>query len=537
MLSDANQLASQLSGQGSMWQKPFAHPEPRVAVERASAWFTAYPLSFIPARDFSPGSPTPRCGVRSRRSESTPCTGKGADFRLAEIGYAEYPGMYHMVAIDPQEWDLLPDVPAGVDSVNLDASAEHRLARAGDIIGELQRDANGFLGVEKSAEDLPAWSEAHLLSEAANHLIASMVRKMGAFSFQELNLAIDDIKSMGESGADLSYDFVNRPAYHHALVTGDTEFLRLTLNTALRLGINPASLVHALQNHDELTFELVHFSTSHEDDVYEFARAEMTGAERVRSDLCGGLTGTEALYNRVFTTNGIACTTAGVIAAVLGICDPRCSERRTDRRDQARASAARHVQRSSAWRVRPVRLGPVRDADAARRRGCRSDRAGGHALDQSWRPRSQRCQPASDALERRPSGCAGLYGSLPEQLDDENSFAHGLRRILEVRRRHRLAIASQVDVPDVSHKAMLVLVHELPSQSLQITALNFSPQALTGTIRSEHLMPGARVTDMFSDEEAGFVDDLHSFSLELSGYGGIALLLHPPIASESASAP
>ena len=139
--------------------------------------------------------------------------------------------------------------------------ALHALADLG--AGGLRLDANGFLGVEKTAEDEPAWSEGHPLSEAANHLIASMIRKMGGFSFQELNLAMDDIKSMGASGADLSYDFVNRPAYHHALVTGDTEFLRLTLNLARELGIDPASLVHALQNHDELTHELVHFSTRH----------------------------------------------------------------------------------------------------------------------------------------------------------------------------------------------------------------------------------------------------------------------------------
>ena len=98
----------------------------------------------------------------------------------------------------------------------------------------LRLDANGFLGVEKSAEGgAPAWSEGHPLSEAANQMIASMVRKVGGFTFQELNLAIDDIKNTGEPGADLSYDFVSRPAYHHALVTGDTEFLRLTLNARL----------------------------------------------------------------------------------------------------------------------------------------------------------------------------------------------------------------------------------------------------------------------------------------------------------------
>ena len=106
--------------------------------------------------------------------------------------------------------------------------ALHSLGDLGS--GALRLDANGFLGVEKSSEDSPAWSEGHPLSEAANQLIASMVRKVGGFTFQELNLTIDDIKSGSERGADLSYDFVNRPAYHHAMATGDTEFLRLTLN-------------------------------------------------------------------------------------------------------------------------------------------------------------------------------------------------------------------------------------------------------------------------------------------------------------------
>ena len=155
--------------------------------------------------------------------------------------------------------------------------------------GALRLDANGFLGVEKStAEDNPAWSEGHPLSEAANHLIASMVRKVGGFTFQELNLTIDDIRQTGEAGADLSYDFINRPAYHHALATADTEFLRLTLRTSLELGVDPASLVHALQNHDELTYELVHWSTGHRDDIYTYKGEEITGEElgaSVRADL------------------------------------------------------------------------------------------------------------------------------------------------------------------------------------------------------------------------------------------------------------
>ena len=62
-------------------------------------------------------------------------TGKGADFRLAEMGYGDYPGIYHMVAIAPDDWHLLPDVPDGRDSVNLDARPRRALERAGYIIG------------------------------------------------------------------------------------------------------------------------------------------------------------------------------------------------------------------------------------------------------------------------------------------------------------------------------------------------------------------------------------------------------------------
>jgi trehalose synthase len=458
MLYDANTISGQFSGQGSMWQNPYANPSPEKAVHTAPVWFTAYPMSLVT----KPGSsflgtladpelwstfeqigitaihtgpvkraggldgwkPTPSVDGHfdriSTQIDSTfgteadfrrMCeiaaehggtiiddivpghTGKGPDFRLAEMKVGDYPGIYHMVEIPEEDWHYLPDVPPGRDSLNLDVETEDRLAKAGYIIGQLQRvifhapgvkdtnwsvtapvvgpdgvarrwvylhyfkegqpsinwldptfagmrlvigdalhsigdlgsgalrlDANGFLGVEKSAEGLPAWSEGHPLSHAANHVIAGMVRKVGGFTFQELNLTMEDIRDTGRVGADLSYDFVNRPAYHHALATGSTEFLRLTLRTSLETGVEPVSLVHALQNHDELTYELVHWATLHRDDVYPFRHQQVTGAElaeTIRADLTQHLTG-EADYNRVFTTNGIACTSASVIAAIQG---------------------------------------------------------------------------------------------------------------------------------------------------------------------------------------------------------------------------
>src|SRR5437660_262620 len=66
-------------------------------------------------------------------------SGKGADFRLAERRYGDYPGLYHMVEIRPKDWGLLPAVPAGKDSINLGPAAVDALKAAGYIVGQLPR--------------------------------------------------------------------------------------------------------------------------------------------------------------------------------------------------------------------------------------------------------------------------------------------------------------------------------------------------------------------------------------------------------------
>jgi hypothetical protein len=125
---------------------------------------------------------------------------------------------------------------------------------------------------------------------------------------------------------------------------------------------------------------------------------------------------------------------------------------------------------------------------------------------------------------KMPAG-RSLYGSLPEQLAEPDSFASRLARVIEVRRAYGIATAEQIDVPDVSNKAQLVMVHRLGDGRLQITVLNFSGAALSGSVRSEFLPPQAVVTDMFTGEEVAVVDDLRSFSLELGAYEGTSLLV------------
>jgi len=531
-------------------------------------------------------------------------TGKGPDFRLAEMGVGDYPGIYHMVEIPPEDWQLLAGVPPGTDSVNLDGEAEGRLQRAGYIVGRLQRvifqdpgvkdtnwsatapvtgpdgverrwvylhyfkdgqpsinwldptfagmrlvigdalhalghlgaaalrlDANGFLGVEKSAEGgAPAWSEGHPLSDAVNQLIASMVRKVGGFTFQELNLSFDEIKKTAERGADLSYDFVNRPAYAHAMATGDTEFLRLTMNAALQHGLQPIRLVHALQNHDELTYELVHFATGHKDDTFRFRRAELTGGElavKIRSELIERLTGEAGPYNATFTTNGIASTTATIIAAALGYPDlTNLSQAQVERIKQAHLLLAMF----NAWQPGVFAVSGwdlcgmlTLDRSKVPRLLASGDtrwihRAAYDLMD--YRPE------ASESPSKMPRGIS-LYGSLPHQLRDPNSFASRLRDILAVRTRHGIATAVQVEVPEVSDKAMLVMVHRLDTRRMQVTVLNFSSQPIAGSITSQHLAPGAAVIDMVTDQVIAEVDHDHTFPVWLEPHQGLSLVTNP----------
>ncbi|HEX5859026.1 MAG TPA: maltose alpha-D-glucosyltransferase [Microbacterium sp.] len=535
-------------------------------------------------------------------------TGKGADFRLAEMGYKDYPGIYHMIEIPPEDWAFLPEVPDGADSVNLDPATEHQLAEHGYIIGALQRvifytpgvketnwsatapvigpdgvtrrwvylhyfkqgqpsinwldptfagmrlvigdalhslgelgtsalrlDANGFLGVEKSAEGLPAWSEGHPLSHAANHIIAGMVRKVGGFTFQELNLTIEDIRDTGAVGADLSYDFIGRPGYHHALATGQTEFLRLALTTSLRLGVQPVQLVHGLQNHDELTYELVHWATRHEDEAFAFRGRDISGsqlAEEVRADLTESLTGT-ADYNRVFTQNGIACTTTSLIAATRGIArlDDITEQDVPAIRDAHLLLCAYNAWQPgvfalSGWDLTGMLTVPADEvADLLAAGDTRWIERGAHDL-LDVDPKATR------SAVGMPRGRA-LYGALPAQLDDPASFASRLARILDLRREHGIATASQIDIPEVAHAGMLVLVHRLDNGDphadapMQVTVLNFSPEPTEGTVRSEQLVPGSDVVDAASGDELGRVDDLRSFSVSLPAYGAVFLLVQP----------
>jgi trehalose synthase len=134
---------------------------------------------------------------------------------------------------------------------------------------------------------------------------------------------------------------------------------------------------------------------------------------------------------------------------------------------------------------------------------------------------------ATESTSKMPKAPA-LYGSLAEQLADESSFASQLRAILAARARHGLATAQQLDIPAVSNKGMLVMVHRL-AESDQVTVLNFANTTVSGSVRSDHLRPGSTVIDMITSAPVGEVDDLHSLYVVLQPHEGRSLLVVPPV--------
>jgi trehalose synthase len=252
----------------------------------------------------------------------------------------------------------------------------------------------------------------------------------------------------------------------------------------------------------------------------------------IRSDLTKGLIGSQSPYNLVFTTNGIACTAATVIAATLGISDLNLiDEIGPIRRAHLMLVMFNALQPGvfalSGWDLCGMLTLPPSDIPQLL--------AGG---DTRWIHRAAHDlmghnESATKSMAGMPRG-RSLYGSIPEQLSDETSFLRQLQAILRVRSHYGIATSRQIDIPEVSHHGMLVMVHQLDADGLyQLTVLNFANEHIAGTVRSDKLPPGGRVSDMFSGNEFAVVDDLHSFSVEMPPHHGMALLVEMTNATET----
>jgi len=236
----------------------------------------------------------------------------------------------------------------------------------------------------------------------------------------------------------------------------------------------------------------------------------------------------------VFTQNGIACTTTSLIAATQGFerLDDITEEAIPAIRD-AHLLLAKYnawqpgVFALSGWDLTGMLTVPADEVDELIASGdTRWIERGAHDLLGA----SPDATTSSAGMPRGRS----LYGSLPSQIEQPDSFVNGLAEVLTIRREQGIATATQLDVPHVAHPGMLVLVHRLDEGDasaedarMQVTVLNFSREQIEGTVHSEALPTQCEVIDAAKGESIGIVDDLHSFSVSLPPYGGLFLTVEP----------
>lgn len=404
-------------------------------------------------------------------------------------------------------------------------------------VAGLRLDAVPFLGIEPVADDVATWHYQHPLSVWGTDYLAFLARRLGGWTFHELNVSLERLRVYTRNGPDLSYDFFTRTQVVHSLLIGDAALLRQAYRFLQQTGVEPVSLVHDLQNHDEITYQLVELE-HRSDEIMTLDGREFTGRQlrqRILNEMRAKAAGLAAPHNRLYRPqrDGVATTFPGFVAASLGIVDPYHAtpdQVEQIKRGHLLLAAANAMQPGvfslSSWDlVGALPLPEASVADRLQDQDYRWINRGGVDL-LGVNPEAAR---SAYGLPRAKA----LYGPLPEQLRDPNSFASRLKQMLEARRRYQIALGTLVAVPDVRHSSLCALVFKLPgNDAYAVTALNFGRHAVCEPIDLAALekcgsrpVAGRKFFDAITGAVEGTIGEDRRVEIKLAPLAAKALIL------------
>ena len=252
-----------------------------------------------------------------RKSSGWSATGEieGVDGKLRRWVYLHYfkPGQPVLDWLDPS--CAAQQVVAG------------NVVRVLDSLGAkvVRLDAVPFLGIEPKPDSPTAFHFQHPLSILDTNYLAFLTRRLGGWTYQELNAPVATVKQFLAEGPDLSYDFFTRTEGLHALLTGDAALLRQAYGVLVADQLQPLRLVHDLQNHDEITYQLAALD-ARGDETVQFHGRPIAGRNlkaQILDEMRSKAAGAAAPYNLLYrpTKDGVATTYAGFVAAAMGIRD------------------------------------------------------------------------------------------------------------------------------------------------------------------------------------------------------------------------
>lgn len=211
----------------------------------------------------------------------------------------------------------------------MDPTYNGRLTQSGDIVRHVvdlgvtvnRLDAVPFIGIEV-IENSPALETfTTTLAIMGTNDLAFVHRKLGGWTWVELNVAAPEYLRYLENGPDVGYDFVTRAQTLHPLINADARVLRIAHRNLVDSGLPHSRLIHALQNHDEIAYQLISLRAQEQVQYGDQTIGGTELADMILAEAQAATAGEAAPYNALYrpAENGIATTYLGFIGPALGI--------------------------------------------------------------------------------------------------------------------------------------------------------------------------------------------------------------------------
>lgn len=354
----------------------------------------------------------------------------------------------------------------------------HKLNLGTDI---LRIDANCLLGLEKLANQSELWGSGHPLSNLSTTALSMLMRKLGGYTYEENNSELDTIKNIEEYGPDLSYDFAMRTGFIHAIATGDVSLLELQQNIVKDYHINTNRLIHAMQNHDNLCYELVQFD-KYPDEKYDFDNQKLTGLDiknKILSEIMGFCTQNNLPFKLSF--GGIQAHYVELVAARLNIDKNKLINKQllTDKEHSNIEKLMLLAVFYNAMQPGVFQMSAWDLIGAVHRDSKELDTIINKDGDTRWYCRSSidLLDDYTDLPEKNIFKAYSLFGSLEEQIEHKDSFINKVKNILSLRHKFNMANCKFNKVLNLTNKHVNAVVYtDLDNHGDYLVACNFSDQ-------------------------------------------------------------
>jgi trehalose synthase len=283
------------------------------------------------------------------------------------------------------------------------------------------------------------------------------------------------------------------------MATGDAGPIRLIMELVLEKDLDLGMFVHALQNHDELMFNITHLRT-HGDEEFSVNGRVMTGQQIY-----------ESMYERAklkvmrkqsliqeFSNLGFCGTLAAYSAAALEVNNP-------NKMSALEQSAVQNLHfLAAAFNAMLPGVFALSGWDMVGALLVDEESLGSWMDDRDgrWMNRGaydlMGINPEADYSRAGLPKAIPIYGSLTDQLSKPKSFVSQLQRMLRARKASRIAFSKLVAVPEVVVESIVVLLFERPEgQGWIITTFNFGQEPAHDIVRLPQ-MAGRTARLMFS---------------------------------------